>query len=312
MNRGDRDNGATMTLIALSSRLSQIWTYSTKHNSDMKAITGTGHLDLNSEGYSLWQEADTTHTDNEELKPTDTSNNNEWPYHVSLAHGKEFIYVTNVEKFYKKYSYVMGFSMRKDRNIKECDIAQVQSLRSVGVKTSQVMDHQLDQSGSDAVVGHTREDLQNRLDSIRRSGSYTFVVDSIISYMTVKAEMDQAFLFLYSILEDGSMGNLFWSDKMSRCDYRYFGNVISFNSTYRTNVYNQLLVIFVGVNHHMKTEIFRFGLLVDEIVGTYRWILQTFLEVMHGKCLITIVTDGDKAMSKAIRAPNGWRVLMLS
>ena len=29
--------------------------------------------------------------------------------------GKEFISVTDAEEFYNKYSYVMGFSMRKDR-----------------------------------------------------------------------------------------------------------------------------------------------------------------------------------------------------
>ncbi|KAK3225395.1 hypothetical protein Dsin_005257 [Dipteronia sinensis] len=51
----------------------------------------------------------------------------------------------------------------------------------------------------------------------------------------------------------------------------------------------------------MKTIIFGFGLLVDETVDTYAWILQTFLEAMHSKCPISVVTDGDKAMSKAIR-----------
>ena len=59
-------------------------------------------------------------------------------------------------------------------------------------------------------------------------------------------------------------------------------------------------MIFVGVNNHTKTTIFGFGLLVDETVDTYTWILQTFLEAMHGKCPISVVIDGDKAMSKAI------------
>ncbi|KAK2638096.1 hypothetical protein Ddye_025891 [Dipteronia dyeriana] len=112
--------------------------------------TGTGHLDLNSKGYLRWDDVDTTYIDNEELKKTDTSNNNEWPYSVPFGHGnvstplclsgdnlvqptddrlnselislqdsdfmrKEFISVTDAEEFYKKYSYVMGFSMRKDR-----------------------------------------------------------------------------------------------------------------------------------------------------------------------------------------------------
>ncbi|KAK0578853.1 hypothetical protein LWI29_017273 [Acer saccharum] len=113
--------------------------------------------------------------------------------------------------------------------------------------------------------------------------------------------MDPGIFFWYTIHEDGSMGNLFWSDAMSRCDYRYFGDVISFDSTYRTNAYKRPLVIFVGVNNHTKTTIFDFELLVDETVDTYTWILQTFLEAMHGKCPISVVTNGDKAMSKAIK-----------
>ncbi|KAK3222372.1 hypothetical protein Dsin_009397 [Dipteronia sinensis] len=130
---------------------------------------GTGHLDLNNEGHSMWHEADKTHTYNEEYNPNDSYNNNEWPYHVPFAHsgvsitpdfsdenlvqpadddvsttpglsdenlvqpaddlvhsevitlqfsdimGKEFISVTNAEDFYKKYSYGIGFSMRKDK-----------------------------------------------------------------------------------------------------------------------------------------------------------------------------------------------------
>ncbi|KAK2658759.1 hypothetical protein Ddye_005292 [Dipteronia dyeriana] len=191
----------------------------------------TRHLDLNNEGHLRWHEANTTHTENEELKPTDTYNNNEWPYHVPFAHSnvstppclsgdnlvqptdellhseliclqvndfirKEFISVTDAEEFYKKYSCVMGFSIRKDR---------------------------------------------------------------------------------------------------------YFGDVMSFDSMYQTYAYNRSMVIFVGVNHYTKTTILGFGLLVDKTVDTYSWILQTFLEAMHGKCLISVVIDGDKAMSKAIR-----------
>ncbi|KAK2653058.1 hypothetical protein Ddye_012914 [Dipteronia dyeriana] len=134
------------------------------------------------------------------------------------------------------------------RHVQDCDLSQLQSLRLVGVKTTQVMDHLLDQSGSYAVVGQTKKDLQNRLDFLRR----------------------------------------------------YFGDEMSFDSTYRTNSYNQPLVIFVGLNNHKKTVVFGFGLLVDEKVDTYTWILQTFLEAMHGKCPISVVSDGDRAMSKAL------------
>ena len=77
------------------------------------------------------------------------------------------------------------------------------------MKTSQVMDHLLDQSSSFAIVRHTRKDLQNRLDIIRRSISHNSDADSIVSYITMKSEMDLGFFFRYTIHENGSMGNLF-------------------------------------------------------------------------------------------------------
>ncbi|TXG48584.1 hypothetical protein EZV62_024459 [Acer yangbiense] len=258
---------------------------------------GTGHLDLNNEGHSRWHEVDTTQTDNEEYNPNDTYNNNEWPFHVSFEHGnvstaavmsddnlvqladdllhselinlqvrdiigKEFIYVTDAEEFYKKYSYGMGFSMHKDRLCRDTHglitirrwVCSKEGHRSkkhvdktdrvrepkwqtregcraslkinldrekmlwgvtkfvtehshklIGMKTSQVIDQLLDQCGSYAVVGHTRKDLQNWLNTIRRSASHNSDADSIISYMTAKSEMDPSFFFQYTILEDGSM-----------------------------------------------------------------------------------------------------------
>ncbi|KAK2649944.1 hypothetical protein Ddye_017433 [Dipteronia dyeriana] len=58
--------------------------------------------------------------------------------------------------------------------------------------------------------------------------------------------------------------------------------------------------MLVGVNHHKSTTIFGFGLLVDETVETYTWLLRTFLVVMHSKMPQSVVTDGDKAMHKDV------------
>ena len=42
-------------------------------------------------------------------------------------------------------------------------------------------------------------------------------------------------------------------------------------------------------------------LLIDESVGTYKWVLETFLIAMMNKKPISVVTDGGKAMRKAIK-----------
>ncbi|KAK0575930.1 hypothetical protein LWI29_009276 [Acer saccharum] len=240
--------------------------------------------------------------------------------------GKEFASVKDAEAFYKNYSLFVGFSIRKDemrrdrhehthnlsppnhiqflrshRNVKDSEIAQLQSWRTVGVKTAQVMDHIVEQSGSYSNIGHTKKDLQNRLDSVRRSEIQTSDSDSVISYFTAKSVTEPDFFFDYTLDEDNHFGNLFWADSTSRSDYAFFGDVLAFDSTYRTNVYRRPLVMLVGVNHHHSTTIFGFGLLCDETVDTYTWLLQTFLVAMHGQKPKSVVTDGDKAMHKAIK-----------
>ncbi|KAK0571801.1 hypothetical protein LWI29_021804 [Acer saccharum] len=216
--------------------------------------------------------------------------------------GKEFASVQDAEAFYKNYSLFVGFSIRKDEIRRDRhEVSQLQSWRTVGVKTSQVMDHLVDQSGSHSNVGHTKKDLQNRFDSVRRFEIQTSDADSVISYLTAKSEMDPQFFFNYTLDEEDHFGNLFWADSTSRSDYAFFGDVLAFDATYRTNVYRRPLIMLVGMNHHHSTMIFGFGLLGDETVETYTWLLQTFLVAMHGKMPKSVVTDGDKAMHKAIK-----------
>ena len=53
--------------------------------------------------------------------------------------------------------------------------------------------------------------------------------------------------------------------------------------------------MLVGVNHHHQTMVFGCALLMDESIGTYEWVLETFLIVMMKKKKpISIVTDEKK------------------
>lgn len=58
--------------------------------------------------------------------------------------------------------------------------------------------------------------------------------------------------FTYSVqLDDESrIVNLLWKSGTSRLQYHYFGDAITFDTTYRTNVYEMPFGLLVGVNHH--------------------------------------------------------------
>ncbi|KAL4306227.1 hypothetical protein AHAS_Ahas16G0157200 [Arachis hypogaea] len=73
------------------------------------------------------------------------------------------------------------------------------------------------------------------------------------------------------------------------------------NPTPERNVYNKPLVIFFDSNHHGQTDIFGCGLLVNEDIGSYKWLLQIFLEAMGNKHPRSVVIDGDLSMREVIK-----------
>ena len=76
--------------------------------------------------------------------------------------------------------------------------------------------------------------------------------------------------------------------------------MVIFDSTYKTNAYNQPLVLFVGTNNHRGSIVFGAALISDETVETYTWLLRIFLESMNGKMPKAVLTDSDEAMRQAI------------
>lgn len=86
-----------------------------------------------------------------------------------------------------------------------------------------------------------------------------------------------------------------------RADFHYFGDVLTFDFTYKTNAHNKLFVFFVGVKHHIRSALFGFALLSGKTEDMYIWLLYTFNSVMDGKMLVSVVTNRDKTIRNAIR-----------
>jgi zinc finger SWIM domain-containing protein 3 len=113
-------------------------------------------------------------------------------------------------------------------------------------------------------------------------------------------ERDPKFFFTYSKDAQSRLKNLLWSDAQSQMDYGAFGDIVVFVSTCRVNRYNLPFIPFSGVNHHRSTVVFSCGTLSDETLLSYVWLLQALLAAMHQKHPISLITDGDAAMARAI------------
>jgi hypothetical protein len=85
----------------------------------------------------------------------------------------------------------------------------------------------------------------------------------------------------------GRIRTFFWSHGSSRADYAAFGDVVTFDTTYRTNLYSLPFGLFVGVNNHFQSTMFGAVLLTEETIEAFRWCFRVFSEAMGGKRPVT-------------------------
>ncbi|XP_029154138.1 protein FAR1-RELATED SEQUENCE 4 [Arachis hypogaea] len=151
-------------------------------------------------------------------------------------------------------------------------------------------------------MGFTKKDAYNYIEKTKQEKTVIGDANAAIIYLERKAVSDPMCMARYNLTDKNMLANLFWADGGSRVDYQHFGDVLSFDSTYKKNKYRRPLVIFSGSNNHKQTTIFGFGLVLDESIGLYTWLLENLLEVMCNKKPSVIVTDGCDSMRAAIKA----------
>ncbi|XP_058202985.1 protein FAR1-RELATED SEQUENCE 11-like [Rhododendron vialii] len=188
------------------------------------------------------------------------------------------------ETFYNACAKVNGFSIRnynmhKDNagprgipffrshgKVSSSDKASANIMHKVGIKTSHIMDFAAQHSGGYESVEYTQKDLYNH-----------FTAQRNIEVVDGDAE-----------------------------DYMCFGDVLIFDATYRTNTYQKLLVILVGVNSHFQTAIFGCVLLNVE---AYTWVLERFLDSTDYKKPVSL-TLRNISMSTEEEFEVAWKNLL--
>ncbi|RYR34701.1 hypothetical protein Ahy_A10g049695 [Arachis hypogaea] len=201
-----------------------------------------------------------------------------------------------VYRFYKTYAMMHGFTVRLDEVRRDSDgcviVRQIVCNRAGSRKEEVKKDERIRDHRS-----LTRSCCRVRIHEKVKGGD----ANATTSYLRGKAGNDFYFFGKYTLSNENRLKNLFWADGTSRIDYECFGDILTFDLTYNRNVYNKPLVIFSGSNHNGQTVIFGCGLLVNEDIDSYKWLLETFLEAMGNKHFMAVVTDRDLSMREAIK-----------
>lgn len=101
---------------------------------------------------------------------------------------------------------------------------------------------------------------------------------------------DPNFSVRVEVDEGSRVKTVLWCNGKNKTDYAHFGDVLTFDTTYRTNLYNMPFALFVGVNEHYQSTIFGGVLLRDEKIPSFEWAFSTFVELMNGKHPLTMLT----------------------
>ncbi|KAK1363494.1 hypothetical protein POM88_039055 [Heracleum sosnowskyi] len=78
---------------------------------------------------------------------------------------------------------------------------------------------------------------------------------------------------------------LFWVDAIGKRNYDVFGEIVSFDPTFRTNKYNMVFVPFTGVDNHWKNVTFVAALIEKEDYDKFKWLLLAFEKSKVGPTL---------------------------
>ncbi|XP_042977272.1 protein FAR1-RELATED SEQUENCE 5-like [Carya illinoinensis] len=144
------------------------------------------------------------------------------------------------------------------------------------------------------------KDCRNYIDKARHLRLGAGGAGALRDYFLRMQYKNNGFFALMDLDDDGRLKNVFWADPRSQAAYKYFGDVVTFDTTYLTNRYGMPFAPFVGVNHHGQSILLGAGLISNEDTETFTWLFQTWLQCMDGVAPKAIITDQDRAMKNAI------------
>ncbi|KAH6775919.1 hypothetical protein C2S52_013480 [Perilla frutescens var. hirtella] len=147
-------------------------------------------------------------------------------------------------------------------------------------------------------VGATGDDFKNFSRNLR---AYISGCDAqiVLNKMFLKKKSCSSFFFEYLVDKDDSLTTIFWADLTARRNYAIFGDVVSFDSTYKTIRYEMIFAPFTGKDNHGKIVTFGAALMSAENHESYEWVFQKFKDCMRRQPNM-IITDQDHAMKIAM------------
>uniref|UniRef100_A0A803MJN5 SWIM-type domain-containing protein n=1 Tax=Chenopodium quinoa TaxID=63459 RepID=A0A803MJN5_CHEQI len=189
---------------------------------------------------------------------------------------------------------------RSERKMTEEKVVTIKTMKSSGLTTMDTYNYMATEAGGEQNIGHSVVDHLNFCSRLRMEQIEAGDAQTLVNILSQEQSEDPNFFFRVKFDKEGRICNIFWRDSMMLEDYRIYGDVLVFDTTYRTNIYNLICAPFVGINNHWHNCMFACAFIGDETTDSFVWLLQTFFKAMEDRKPTSIFTDQDQAMANVI------------
>ncbi|QHO24785.1 Protein FAR1-RELATED SEQUENCE [Arachis hypogaea] len=178
----------------------------------------------------------------------------------------------------------------------------IENNEEAGIRPNKTYQSFVAAAGGHRELNFIEKDVKNYITREVRNVSEQEDTKEFGKYLLRMKEKNPNFFFELQLEEDQSIKLAFWADARSRAAFEYFGDVISFDTTYNTNRYNLVCGSFVGVNHHGQSTLIRCSLMKNEEIESFKWLFQCWLRCMGGNAPKGFLTDQCASMKRALEA----------
>ncbi|XP_022743905.1 protein FAR1-RELATED SEQUENCE 5-like [Durio zibethinus] len=190
--------------------------------------------------------------------------------------------------------------LRSHRQISGPAKTLIDTLQAAGMGPRRIMSALIKEYGGISKVGFTEVDCRNYMRN-NRQRSLEGDIQLLLDYLRqMQAENANFFYAVQGDEDQALISNVFWADPKSRMNYTYFGDTVTFDTTYRSNRYRLPFAPFTGVNHHGQPVLFGCAFLINESEASFVWLFKTWLTAMSGRPPVSITTDHDAVIQSAV------------
>ncbi|XP_027103038.1 protein FAR1-RELATED SEQUENCE 5-like [Coffea arabica] len=161
-----------------------------------------------------------------------------------------------LEHNYELHIAQCSHMMPSQRKVSETQRFQIEISEDAGFSLKQSHELMGKEAGGMGNVGYTRDDLKRYLRTRREMSLKYGEVGSMLNYFQEQTLENPSFFHVVQLDCEEQTTNILWADTGMLIDYNFFGDVITFDTIYKTNKEYRPLGVFVGFNQYKQIVIF--------------------------------------------------------